>query len=335
MDKIAHALTGAALGQAGLKGLTGLAMPALMLSANLPDVDAVTMLTGGSLGFRRGWTHGPPALILLPAVLAALLWMFDRWQAGRGKRPESRPPVDFKWLLLLCYIGAVSHVLLDLLNTYGIRLLMPFSERWFYGDVLFVVDPWVWLSLGLGVWLAGRRSGGVKLDLRRPAIGALLAATLYAGVMYVGGRGAENVAAREHVAAGYGAVERVLASPVFANPFRREILVQTAEGYRFGEMRLTPWPRLHLDPAVVPTNMSDPAIARAAEQSKRFADFLYWSRYPFAEIERSPGGTRVRINDGRYSRQVEGGPFGTSVLIAEEGIADGSMSEMDYPEPHR
>ena len=333
MDNIAHALTGAALGQAGLKRLSGLAMPALMLSANLPDVDAVTMLTGGSLGFRRGWTHGPPALFLLPLALAGSLLAFDRWRARWGKREESRPPVRFKPLLLLCYIGAVSHVLLDLLNTYGIRLLMPFSERWFYGDVLFVVDPWVWLSLGLGVWLSRRNSGGGKRDWRRPAIGALLGATVYAGAMYVGGRAAENFAAREHVAAGYGMPERVLASPVLANPFRREILVQTAEGYRFGDLTWTPWPRLHLESVVIPTNMNDPAMARAAAQSKRFADFLYWSRYPFAEVERSAGGTRVTINDGRYSRRVGGGPFTTSILIIEEGNADGSRSEMESLDP--
>ena len=38
--------------------------------------------------------------------------------------------------------------MLDWLNTYGVRLLMPFDGRWFYGDALFIVDPWVWLLLG-------------------------------------------------------------------------------------------------------------------------------------------------------------------------------------------
>ncbi len=30
---------------------------------------------------------------------------------------------------------------MDWLNSYGVRLLMPFSNRWFYGDALYIVDP--------------------------------------------------------------------------------------------------------------------------------------------------------------------------------------------------
>ena len=40
MDNLTHSLVGAILGQAGLKKKTGLAMPALIIGANLPDVDA-------------------------------------------------------------------------------------------------------------------------------------------------------------------------------------------------------------------------------------------------------------------------------------------------------
>ncbi|HCH94158.1 MAG TPA: metal-dependent hydrolase, partial [Erythrobacter sp.] len=40
MDNLTHSLVGALIGQAGLKRKTGLAMPALIIGANLPDVDA-------------------------------------------------------------------------------------------------------------------------------------------------------------------------------------------------------------------------------------------------------------------------------------------------------
>jgi len=320
MDNLAHALTGAALGQAGLKRLTGLGMPALIVSANLPDVDAVAMFMEQGLALRRGWTHGPIALVVLPALLAAVLMAFDRWHMRRRKRPEERPQVRFKPLLLLCYIGAVSHILLDLLNTYGVRILMPFSDRWFYGDVLFIIDPWIWLSLGLGFWFTRRRTRMDRPDIARPAIVALICATLYVGVMYIGGRAAENLTAREMIASGFGEPDQVLASPVSADPFRREILAKTGEGYRFGDFRWIPWPRLDIEPEVVPTNMSDPAIARAAAQDKRFAAFLYWSRYPFATIEESECGTRVTINDGRYTRRPDSGPF-TSTVLLDDGKA--------------
>ena len=318
MDNIAHALTGAALGQAGLKRLTGLAMPALILSSNISDIDAIAMLMEGGLGIRRGWTHGPFALIVLPALLAALLLAIDRWQMSKGKRPAGRLPVHFWTLLLLCWIGAVSHVLLDLLNTYGVRLLMPLSERWFYGDTLFIIDPWLWLSLVLGYWLAHRRERSNKPNFARPAIGALLCAALYVGAMYMGGRAAERFVIGELNASGYGDPDAVLASPVPANPFRRDILVKYGDTYRFGDLRLTPLPRFIMEPETISTNMSDPAIARARAENNRFAAFLYWSRYPFAAIERSQCGTRVTINDGRYARSTDSGPFSTTVLLAED-----------------
>ena len=72
MDNLTHSLVGALIGQAGLKRKTGLAMPALIIGANLPDVDAACFfwLDGVEhLGFRRGITHGPPAMLLLPLML--------------------------------------------------------------------------------------------------------------------------------------------------------------------------------------------------------------------------------------------------------------------------
>ena len=78
MDNLTHSLVGALIGQAGLKRRTGLAMSALIVGANLPDVDGVCMLMGTQgLALRRGLTHGPIAWVLLPLALAAVLWALD------------------------------------------------------------------------------------------------------------------------------------------------------------------------------------------------------------------------------------------------------------------
>jgi inner membrane protein len=43
---------------------------------------------------------------------------------------------------------------MDFTNSYGVRPLLPFNNRWFYGDLAFVADPWIWLILGSAVvWL--------------------------------------------------------------------------------------------------------------------------------------------------------------------------------------
>ncbi|MFO8028582.1 MAG: metal-dependent hydrolase [Cyclonatronaceae bacterium] len=73
---------------------------------------------------------------------------------GLNQSPPMRPGV----LLGLAFLGVWSHPLLDWLNTYGIRLMMPFSDTWFYGDTLFIIDPWFWLLAGAGVVLARSES---------------------------------------------------------------------------------------------------------------------------------------------------------------------------------
>lgn len=147
-----------------------MATAALVLGANAPDVDAVTMLMGAdlSLWFRRGWTHGLPALLLWPFVLTGLLLAIDRLRRRKpaprsddpygGVSPSLAEPARAGPLLAISFLGVWSHPLLDWLNTYGIRLLMPLDGRWFYGDTLFVVDPWMWLLMAAAVVLARSRS---------------------------------------------------------------------------------------------------------------------------------------------------------------------------------
>ena len=157
MDPLAHTLAGATLAETRLRDWTPFAAPALILGANAPDVDALTMFVSRdlSLGFRRGWTHGVLAMAVLPFVLTAALLLLDRAIARwRGGEPRARPGP----LLALGALAVASHPVLDWLNTYGVRFLMPFDGAWFYGDALFVVDPWIWLLLGASVVLARGRS---------------------------------------------------------------------------------------------------------------------------------------------------------------------------------
>jgi len=153
MEPLAHTLAGACLAESGLKRLSPLAASTLIIAANIPDVDGACYLHSADLAFavRRGWTHGVLAMALLPVALTAAMLAVDRLLARRHPDgPRARPGA----LLALSILGVLSHPFLDWLNTYGVRLLMPFSDRWFYGDTLFIVDPWLWLILGGAVMLA-------------------------------------------------------------------------------------------------------------------------------------------------------------------------------------
>ncbi len=158
MDNLAHTLVGAALAETGLKRTTALATPTLLIAANLPDIDALAGLVGEdfSLFFRRGWTHGVLAWAILPLVLVAIMLAWDRWV--RRRRDPGAEPVDLPAIVGLSYLGLLTHPFLDWLNTYGVRLLMPFDGQWFYGDTLFIIDPWLWLLGVSSVILVHSRS---------------------------------------------------------------------------------------------------------------------------------------------------------------------------------
>jgi inner membrane protein len=52
----------------------------------------------------------------------------------------------------------MSHLALDALNNYGVRPFLPFSSARYYADLVFIVDPLLWLLLGGMAVLAGRRT---------------------------------------------------------------------------------------------------------------------------------------------------------------------------------
>ena len=134
-----------------------------MVAANAPDVDVLSYVRGQyfALAFRRGITHGVPALLLWPFVIAGAMLAWDRFV--RRRREPSAEPARFQPLLLLAAIGVLTHPALDWLNTYGMRWWLPFDPSWSYGDSLFIIDPWLWLMLGGAAALAGARSRGAAV----------------------------------------------------------------------------------------------------------------------------------------------------------------------------
>src|SRR3990170_3999351 len=119
MDPITHTLAGATMARAGLDRRTPLATAALLLGANAPDIDIITGFFGGenvTLACRRGWTHGPLAMLALPFAVAGILMVWDRWM--RRRRAPRALPAEAMPLLQLAALGVFSHPALDWLNTY-------------------------------------------------------------------------------------------------------------------------------------------------------------------------------------------------------------------------
>lgn len=158
MDNLTHTLVGAAIARAGPTRLTPLATTTTVIAANAPDVDVLAFVQGPyfALAFRRGITHGWPGVVVLTLLVAGGVLAWDRW-IRRKRRPDGSPVRPGPVLLLAC-IGVASHPALDWLNSYGVRWAMPVSPAWSYGDTLFIIDPWIWLTLGGLVYLTSEPS---------------------------------------------------------------------------------------------------------------------------------------------------------------------------------
>lgn len=308
MDNLCHTLVGAAFGEAGLKRRTRYGSATLMIAANLPDLDVLVFATSApSVAFRRGWTHGLAAQALLPLALTALVLLFARRRAPA----RHGPPVSAPWLLLLAYIGVLSHVYLDLLNNYGVRLLAPFDWHWFYGDAVFIIDPWLWLALGLGVWRSRPGTQASSHTKTWPARTALVMAVIYIAAMCVSARLARGrVIDVWQTARGRGPAA-VMVGPVPVNPFRRAIVVDAGDHYETGTFAWFP-PRVAFDPEIVAKNGDDPRVAYA-RTAPHIRGFLVWSRFPFWSIEPARDGHRVSVSDMRFASR--GGMFVQSVIV--------------------
>jgi inner membrane protein len=308
MDNLCHTLAGAAMGEAGLKHKTALGMGTLLIASNLPDIDVAVFATDTLwMSFRRGWTHGVLAQLLLPVALAGAMLAVDRlrirWRQSidsPGSDPAVTRPANVGGLLLVACLGAWIHVFMDYLNSYGVRLLMPFSNRWFYGDALFIVDPVLYAIFGaafVAARIAARRG---RTGPWRPARLGLAVAGAYIVLMFASNLWARAEVRSGLVRAGRSASTRFMVTPVFGNPFRRDVVIDTGDRYEKGLLWFEPQP--HFRPAGygVDVNRSDTAVEQAV-QTPVFREYLRWSRFPFYVIERTAAATRVYLNDYRYS----------------------------------
>lgn len=255
----------------GLKRLTPRAMPALILSANLPDIDSwiARPLGLSPRTFHRGFTHGIGGVIVMPLVAAAIIMIWDRL------RPQSNARVRFGGLLLACFVGVLSHPLLDLMNTYGVRLLEPFSHRWFYGDTLFIIDPWIWITLILGLEFSWR-SERLGRNWTRPAAYAFTAMLAYIGVNI--GISAQAVAATEPLVQRIGEPRMIVAGEVPLAFWQRQVMWRT--GKLSGTAMFTPFSGAALMAGIVPLSLDDRRLSSAARSVPDVCDFLFWSRMP-------------------------------------------------------
>ncbi len=296
MDNVTHSLLGLALARVGLNRFTRRATLLLVLSSNAPDIDIVAATRGPFAYFEahRGYSHAfplLPLLAILPVLVAAAVY---------------RERLSWLRAWLLCCFGIATHLLLDWTNSYGVRLFLPFSSRWFHLDLNSLYDTYILLVLAFAaIWpifarLVNREIGARASPGRGSAIIALFFFLLFDfGRMMLHDRAIAQLEARLYDNA---PPVQAAALPKAFTPFRWEGVVETAAKYEL--MPVEPLGQLNPEEG---RTFYKPAVTPSLESAKRsrvFRYFIYFARFPvWSEspvVTESRPGTRIELADLRF-----------------------------------
>ena len=331
MENLCHTLAGALLAKAGLQDRSPLALPALAVAANLPDIDVFGSILGQDyLDLHRGVTHGFVGVPVLALGWAGVLWAWARFRRGS--------PVRFGPLAAIIFAGVLSHPFLDLLNDYGIRPWLPLDGRRYYGDLVGVVDPWMWAILGCGcaatVTSAGARAAwlglagllAVAITLgANPLVALVWSATLT--VLVAAGRrlrpaaaarcafvllgvylaGTAIVRERARAFAADWAPQEIAAPirrldllPMIGRgPWNWRVVAETEREFWVGDGAS---PRSSCRLRSYEKNLDQPCYARALSD-RHMAAMSRFARYPSVDVRRDGPACVVFLRDLRYARQ--------------------------------
>ncbi|BBK38794.1 hypothetical protein STAQ_38720 [Allostella sp. ATCC 35155] len=297
MDLATHALAGLVLARAADPSGTRPGTAAvLVVGSLLPDIDMVAALFDPARAplLRHTATH---SLILLPAMAAGL--------AVAVRLAGARAPGGHLFVLAATGIGL--HILLDLLNAYGVALLFPLSDARFEFGLLFVLDP---VLTGILV-LALALSRLAPSPRRRAAVAAAALLLCVAYVDVAAGlrqRSADLVAATAHAPL----VDLV---PEPLSPWCWRGIVARPGGYAQYAVRPVAGVVTPLDPVVSDERAAAVVAVRRSALPAGFDAFL---RAPVWQVD----GERVTVHDLRYRFALLGNrwdPFGFAFEPAGAG----------------
>lgn len=295
MDNVTHTLTALALARAGLGKCTQRGTLLLIIAANIPDIDMISWVEGRlkMLEIHRGYLHSVLFLPLMAALAVILTALMGRrrlaWRAA--------------WLVAMA--GVASHLILDWSMAYGIRLMLPFSSKWYALDLLSLTD-WVILLLLAFAWLGPLLSRLVSDEIgakrqagRGAAITALIAIVVYGGFRaMMHERALSQLSSRVYDSVLEGNVERTAAFPQSFNPFSWNGIVETERAYGVYEVSAYG----NFDPSdgtVLYKHPPTPAVDRAAA-TETFRYFEYFARFPYWQESEQGDGKRVTVTDLRF-----------------------------------
>jgi inner membrane protein len=322
LDNLTHSLVGLFLARAGFKHVTPRGTAIMVLAANAPDFDTVCIFGGAStyIHWHRNITH---SLIAIP-FMALLSVAIVRWLG--------RKQVNWLPAFLIAMVAVASHLILDLTNVYGVRLLLPFSGRWSHWNITPIVDLGLWAILLLGVaapWF-GRLVGSEIGERKREAGGgwAVVALLLFGAYDY--GRSVlyDRAAAMMDSRVYHGLTPRRAAAFPGENPLIWQGIAELSDSYVQGPIDVG---RGRFDPESVATFYKaerSPAI-EAALHTEPFQRFLEFVQYPIWVTEPAPElehATRVSLIDLRFGTPAAPGFEAVATVSDRNQVVDSTFT---------
>ncbi|HWF08122.1 MAG TPA: metal-dependent hydrolase [Bryobacteraceae bacterium] len=327
MENLTHSLVGLFLARAGLKHATPRGTAILVLAANAPDLDVVSWFGGPSayIHWHRNITHSLIALPVMAFVAVAIV------------RLVGRKPVRWLPAWLVAMVAVASHLILDLTNVYGVRLLLPFSGRWFHWDTTPVIDLIIVAIglLGVAAPAFGRLVGSEIGEHKREVGGgwAVIALLLLTGYDYGRSVFHDRAVALMDSRIYLGLAPRRTGAFPEANPLRWTGVAELSNAYvqvpidlrkDFSPNEAQTWYKAQHTPAI------DAALQ--TEAFRRFLEFVQypiWVTEPAPELERA---TRVRLVDLRFGTPAAAG-FQAVATVNDRGQVTDSAFTFGVPRP--
>lgn len=291
VDNIAHGLAGAVLGYCGFRQKAGrVALWTSIAASQFPDSDIVLLAVNSAtyLRWHRGPTH---SLLLLPFWAALIAWVF--WELGGRKQ--------YRLLWLTAALSLGLHLGMDWITSYGTLLLWPLRDTRFALSWVFILDPYVWATLGLALW-AVRRTQRAS-----PAWTGLAILGVYVLLNGVGHTLTLRAAAR------LPGTLRVAVYPVPLRPLEWTVVRETADGIHWVS-------GTHNDTFV---SFHDDRLCPQAEATDAVKLFRWFAEFPLVEKLESPGQTVLRYRDLRFRTPLPWGEVREGAFITTEAVFDG------------
>jgi len=289
------------MAQSGIDRKVAQAAPLMIIAANIPDIDVVSLIRGplNYLEWHRSYTH-TLAFAPLMALIPPLILLYRVRISG--------------WAYVFSLLGVLSHLVLDWTNVYGIRMLLPFSARWLRLDITDVVDPWILLTLILAVgapWfvklisseIASKTSPGPKRGWAWFALLVLLGYeagrfTAHERALGVMGAHLYNPTDTGTDNSDGTVARRLTAIPSRGNPWRWRGVVEGDGFVSIVPVDLT----ADFDPRAGRVSYPAPEspVIEAAQRTFAFQVFGRFNQLPFWKTTRVADGTLVELIDLRF-----------------------------------